>query len=127
MDKLKIEHLAPYLPHGLRVAYVSPYKKGEFKERVLCAGSMDFCLHSQDKPILRPLSDLTKEIEVDGEKFIPLYRLQNIDRGFVLSDFDVYGYENLKYSVMEKLFEWHFDALGLIPAGLAMDENTFNK
>jgi hypothetical protein len=24
------------------------------------------------KPILRPLSDLTKEIEVNGEKFIPI-------------------------------------------------------
>lgn len=32
------------------------------------------------KPILRPISDLTKEIEVNGEKFVPiiaLYRLSN--------------------------------------------------
>jgi len=31
------------------------------------------------KPILRPLSDLTKEIEVNGEKFVPIERLLDIE------------------------------------------------
>lgn len=31
------------------------------------------------KPILRPLSDLTKEIEVDGEKFVPIIKLLDIE------------------------------------------------
>jgi hypothetical protein len=30
------------------------------------------------KPILRPLSDISKEIEVDGEKFIPIFELAKI-------------------------------------------------
>jgi predicted nucleic acid-binding protein len=30
---------------------------------------------NKNKPILRPLSDLTKEIEVNGEKFVPLEKL----------------------------------------------------
>ena len=28
---------------------------------------------------------------------------------------------NMPYAVLEKLFEWHFDAFGLIPEGLAID------
>ena len=31
------------------------------------------------KPILRPLSDLTKEIEIDGEKFVPAIKLAEIN------------------------------------------------
>jgi len=30
-------------------------------------------------PILRPLSDLTKEIEVDGEKFVPIARVIDLE------------------------------------------------
>jgi hypothetical protein len=34
------------------------------------------------KPILRPLSDLTKEIEVDGNKFIPIIELACLNGAF---------------------------------------------
>lgn len=41
--------------------------------------------HKGIKPILRPLSDLIKEIEVDGEKFVPLYKLDSKCEDFYFS------------------------------------------
>ncbi len=32
-----------------------------------------------------------------------------------------------RYKVVKKLFEWHFDIFGLIPAGLAIDINTLKR
>ena len=75
-------------------------------------------------PILHPLSDLTKEIEVNGEKFVPLYVLQRLDKSFIADFVEVFGVEECKFSVVEKLHEWHFDIHGLIAAGLAIEINT---
>lgn len=84
------------------------------------------------KPILRPLSLLIKEIEINGEKFVPSSRLY---RDFDLSP-NYYGRLGMLfngngiddpihgYLVVNKLFEWHFDVFGLIEKGLAIDINT---
>jgi hypothetical protein len=52
---------------------------------------------SEVKPLLRPLSDLTKEIEVNGEKFVPIVKLgvlyfpkSEIENGGVLIEELVY-------------------------------------
>ena len=84
-------------------------------------------------PILRPLSDLTKEIEVNGEKFVPykklgwiLYR-NECGIGSELSFGDAHsGTVNvLDYlDDLEKIYEWHFDIYGLIEQNLAIDINT---
>jgi hypothetical protein len=81
---LTLEHLAPYLPYGIRAIV-------DETERNLTAVSLDspFVFVSawqgsrekemvsiEDiKPILRPLSDLTKEIEHNGESFVPIVEL----------------------------------------------------
>lgn len=93
------------------------------------------------KPILRPLSDLTKEIEVNGEKFVPLEKLFGtsvIMAGFLpcINTFN----DNFELSVSkgtktlyatlpqyEKLFEWHFDNYGLIEKGLAISIHDLSK
>lgn len=86
--KLELKHLAGYLPYGLKIQLL---KREVFTKRI-CAGSTDKGIlrigddghhrweESFDniKPILRPLSDLTKEIEVNGEKFIPMIELAGI-------------------------------------------------
>lgn len=85
---------------------------------------------SEVKPILRPLSDLTKEIEVNGEKFAPFkwFNFINSDIDFetqilaLSSDFR--WLESTNYGIIEKLLEWHFDVFGLIEKGLAIDINT---
>lgn len=76
------------------------------------------------KLILRPLSDLTKEIELNGEKFIPfnridlsMYELKQLYSNLILPT-------KLEFWQVEKLFEWHFDIYGLIENGLAIDINT---
>jgi hypothetical protein len=151
--KLKLEHLAPYLPHDLI---------GKFRRRneTLKSCTKVFInreiLYGDFKPILRPLSDLTEDIEIDGEKFIPLIFLANIngcfdddiDRLYInifsnvkFTNYDVlyntggdeddyimgistHNIEISQYNVMQQLFKWHFDVFGLIEKGLAIDINT---
>jgi hypothetical protein len=96
---LELKHLAPYLPYGLKVEYLFTTINGDVEERkALLIGInirkeyFDIQLERIDKngkllintfnengknikPILRPLSDLTKEIEVNGEKFVPIVKL----------------------------------------------------
>lgn len=76
------------------------------------------------KPILRPLSDLTKEIEVDGEKFVPFDELKSYS--FELNKDRKWSkvvLEDMPYSEVLKLYSWHFDIHNLINRGLAIDIN----
>lgn len=82
------------------------------------------------KPILRPLSDLTKEIEANGEKFVPIVYFEkfNTQIDFVkeikVLQNDIRWLSTTSYLVVEKLLEWHFDIYGLIENNLAIDINT---
>jgi hypothetical protein len=86
--KLELKHLSAYLPYGLKVGTDSgkvallkneglrffiniPYKGGMVNQSY----EPKLLQNSDWKPILRPLSDLTKEIEHDGEKFVPIVEL----------------------------------------------------
>lgn len=89
-EKLKLEHLAPYLPYDL--TYFSPkhvatsmidVNKDESIEK-MGPVSMISIINDSDmppghqrgvKPVLRPLSDLVNEIEFNGEKIIPLVKM----------------------------------------------------
>lgn len=76
------------------------------------------------KLVLRPLSDLTKEIGHNGEKFVPIKELSKIDGEFYLEyDENIYlrDLSNLNLfevtrglTLINKLFEWHFDVFKLI-------------
>jgi len=77
--KLTIEHLAPYLPYGLKVIveyYGIETMIGLNKGCIIT--DVDDCDFIGIKPILRNLSDLTKKIEVNGEKFVPINHLLDI-------------------------------------------------
>lgn len=81
------------------------------------------------KPILRPLSYLTKEIEVNGEKFVPHIKLGGRPN---LKDYDIEYLSNhindMSFGLIKQLIEWHFDVFGLIEKGLAIDFNeTFTQ
>lgn len=85
METLEIKHLAAYLPYKINLQYI-------IRDRVVKTGIMKTIIHNEAdthptkisidwddaehiwmfKPILRPLSDLTKEIEVDGKRFVPI-------------------------------------------------------
>lgn len=87
MEKIELKHLAPYLPYGIEVVSNERYENetamltsinyGLDQDIVLIQSDTEEFDFFEDKlikikPILRPLSDLTKEIEHDGKKFIPL-------------------------------------------------------
>ncbi len=78
------------------------------------------------KPILHPLSDLTKEIDHNGEKFVPVVEIMKIKDGGEWISVQYQPIKNNPYWVIEKLYEWHFDIHGLIGEGLAIDINTLN-
>lgn len=135
MEKLELKYLAAYLPYGLRVTKDDWNKTfvvtvaDEVTTDTL-ATTLKYVLRTQAKPILRPLSDLTKEIEVNGEKFVPM------DKLYAMSDYsefmesiqeDVYEMNTpfrWPYEIVQKLFEWHFDVFDLLSNKLAIDINT---
>ena len=86
MDKLTLEHLAPYLPYGLKVLDMRDnetkllnrsYNKEENAYKLTTANLAFTLIKDFRFPLLRPL-DLTKEIEQNGRRFIPIIELAKI-------------------------------------------------
>jgi hypothetical protein len=73
--KLELKHLSGYLPYGLKVRYIE-----RNETHILDFSNLNSICSYQIhlKPILRPLSDLIKEIEVNGEKFVPINEIAKI-------------------------------------------------
>lgn len=81
--ELTLEHLAPYLPYGLEFintqkltthSITGMSKEGNWDDVIFQSGNTKY-YGWMYKPILRPLSDLTKEIEHNGEKIYPIIEL----------------------------------------------------
>ena len=158
--KLTIEHLAPYLPYGLSGLAKMPPHYTDFKIKcdlfwltqkrisIQCFDTIgnkwdgiDSVNYEQFKPILRPLSDLTKEIEHNGERFVPVEEIkQFFPAGWYLGfeiEIDSLGVAGLRTPeswlpignwprLFKMLYRWHFDVEGLIEKGLAIDINTIH-
>lgn len=79
------------------------------------------------KPILRPLSDLTKE---QGQELKDLVKGSSMIKNHLVNSLirvDLplnYVISKTPYCIIEKLLEWGFDIFGLIKNGLAVDVNT---
>ena len=133
--KLTIEHLAAYLPYGVKVV---PIYGGY---AMLDAENIGRILGSDKrlKLILRPLSDLTREITHNGEKFVPLERIKCSDlqshhdwittgRNYWINKFGRNKWLNrTPFGIIVNIHSWHFDTFGLIDAGLAIDINTLKN
>ena len=78
-------------------------------------------------PICRPLSDLTKEIEHKGEKFIPIKKIAiyNPNNMEYLIECVVTGL--VEYIVLRQLIEWHFDLFDGIKNNEAINVNTLEE
>lgn len=147
--QLELKHLAAYLPYGLKLISESEHESSE--PNIYDLNSIDVGVKmvnfgwgaakelTEIKPILRPLSDLTKEIEVNGKKIITAHELVKISDGWISDDENfsqwIYNYFNdiSKYPkyihdlLTECLLKNHFDIFNLIPNGLAIDINTLNN
>jgi len=146
--KLGIKHLAPYLPYELKVNLTRRLFErenvdlmgsmiaynGTTKEHWIMESNVTYGLFDV-KPILRPLSYLTKEIEHNGEKFVPIewfeekyYTLDLHKQCLRLLEEDGENWINQSdYMLVQHLIEWHFDIFGLIENKLAIDINTITK
>lgn len=143
MKNLTLEQLKSYLGTGLKCYALGMYTSNtEFTDNpiplefeIVGANPTYVELHEEGRtineemgyqdifPIMHSLSNLTKEIEHNGEKFVPLYELIILDKAFTTSYIEMFGIEECKYFIIEKLYEWHFDIYGLIEKGLAIDKN----
>lgn len=144
MQKLELKHLAAYLPYQLKCVYKGDknvsilglsYNEGE--KLLIKIGIHEWTNFFNIKPILRPLSDLTKEIEVNGEKFVPADILfpvcefkSEYERIVAIKELELQNaitHSCTYFSIVQKLFEWHFDVFGLIEKGLAININTLDN
>ena len=97
-------------------------------------------IHSTEsfKLLLRPLSSLTKQIEHNGEMFVPIeyfeigddsddeidYGKGNVKMIGLLKDMARHNFiqtSYMPYGVIKKLLEWHYDIFGGIEAGWALN------
>ncbi len=132
--KIELKHLATYLPYSLKVQHESGLtmlmtcerKKGDFL-------SIESVIQRYGKPILRPLSDLEKEVTHNGEKFVPIdwfeenYFTLDLHEQCQRLVSDNRWVNGCDYMLIDQLIEWHFDVFGLIENGLAIDINTLKS
>lgn len=138
MEKLELKHIAPYLPYKLKCEIITTTNNvliermtgfdcrffeyvifGDVEIGTNGVGLFGNCkiLLTSVKPILRPLSDLTKL----GTPIIQPYTdcITIINQLHILNN-DV---SILPYQLFEILIKHHFDVFGLIDKGLAIDIN----
>ena len=142
MKKLELKHFAPYLQYKPSVLIDREYTREIIGFVGLCEGLVQIERKSQDfgdyidvkrcKLILRPLSDLTNEIDVNGEKFVPYDNLKSeyttiIAFSDAINKVKESRINEVRYGFIQKLLEWHFDVFWLIEQGLAVDYNSLQK
>ncbi len=141
--ELTIEHMLPYAAHNLKMRFMHPkeefQKDGILSSIHLGSGSyediklyIDFSEGEHIwmyKPHLHPLSDLTKEIEHNGERFVPIeewtekYYTLDFDKQMKNIISDSRWINHVDYLLIQILHEHHFDTFDLIEHGLALDKN----
>lgn len=97
--------IIPYLPYNLKLQ-VNGHRRTLSGVKISKEGSLvvnyDFMvwevMNKSIKPVLRPLSDLVKEIDIRGKKFIPLVELKK--SGTDLNELRFKEYENC-FSVID--------------------------
>ena len=94
--KLKLEHLAPYLPHNIEFLDNGKPETiiGWKGDRIYiddCHKSGYCSIDEVYTLLLRPLSDLTKEVEIYGKRFIPLLELAALAGTCSASDWHIKG------------------------------------
>lgn len=145
MRKLELKHIVPYLSYGLKLYHSAFMFRSNWHENELgvMVGITDIIKNEtfdiimrrekdnyklQDsrghfKPVLRPLSDLPKEFEHNGEKVnifdkIEIYKGSGVD--YLIEQIRLGFVEVIVYNM---LLEYHFDVFSLIDQGLAVSYN----
>lgn len=110
MEQITLKELAAYLPYGLNAQW-NDTRNPHFKPidgrivEVRMRNAVHFvsiendkeindCAIFECKPYLRPLSQLTEEIEIEGEKFVPIVELAKISLKELNLNFNNITYDN---------------------------------
>ena len=136
--KIELKHLAPYLPHKLKA--VDYFEGMKLEREIVPSNIMAFVEgDTKAKPILRPLSEITKdsdfirlineELYFDDWEFVvdswtTLIQLSNNSLLLVIQNEVAPECCLLFYDYM---IEKHFDVFGLIENGLAIDINKLRN
>ena len=133
----KQEFMAMSLPYNL---YCS-VSNGKVNYNCVRQNNVDYALEFHDNlivscPILYPLSDLTKEIQHQGKKIVPLSEIieddrcngdvQHLSRMILNMDMKELCL-NYPFWVVQKLVEWHFDIALLIEKREAININMLHQ
>lgn len=114
---LTIKHLAGYLPYGLKMLQIT---KGTFENSLNVEKVYNVTLNNIEdmlqkryrqiscKPILRPLSDLTKEIEHNGEKFVPIIELLKLEHPNYFDEYKGSRYSDIDFEQNENFAKCYF-------------------
>lgn len=132
--ELKLEHLAPYLPYGLKVKLnlkvnniFTVIEMAVFVDGwgIRKKGSGGYFTNQNwyIKPILRPLSDLTKKDLKYLENSDPI---ELIGKGCIDVDSATRMMAKENLNNIQYLCKRHFDIHGLIDDGLAINVNTLS-
>ena len=141
--ELELKHLAAYLPYRLKCnvmgEHIDDYAEpkvpktfeivGLTKDYVeyLEEGSVETeqCIFFDCFPLLRPMSDLTKEVLIDGEKIIPIEGMflpcgERKVLEFWAEENKCWRGSMVSYLPYQNLFDMHFDIFNLIEEKLAI-------
>lgn len=159
--ELEVKYLAPYLPYKIKgrsrtTGTIFTITGFNDRNSITTYGDLGISDFKGTQLLLRQLSCLSEEIEVNGQKFIPIVELlkfkysnwykEKEDTRYAKIDFDntsawfsVQANFDIKviffkddifsypdYWIIQKLAEWHIDFQCLIGKGLAVDINTLS-
>ena len=143
--KLNLEILAAYLPYetravvddetGIIVAMLKNHVVVNYDTNPNDHRRIASCFEGDNvKLVLRPLSQLSEEIEVNGKRFIPINMLMQFwemppvgtqeysyKEQYFYKMLEYVDLNCIRYGQYQMLLSWHFDIFGLIKNGLAVD------
>lgn len=139
--KLELKHIVPYLPYGLKVKTTNEVSKDKIHTPKFIDTELELiylkeipfkinqslkeCHLPYIKPILRPLSSMTKEEFAELRSKLDdgvLLKLTPNGDIYIKCNDEIYLYEvNI---LNDFLFSNHFDVFGLIDSGLAINRNN---
>jgi hypothetical protein len=130
--ELELKHLAPYFPYNLKFIDKVANRQFDALSWIINGASqphnsgfknnLDQLLRDQElRVLLHSLSDLTKEIEVNGSLIYPcrFFGLEPNEKHQIFLTTKIVE-KWMSYKEMEVLFKHHFDVFGLIDEGLAL-------
>ena len=135
--KLRLKHLAPYLPYGLEIMNYNGEAKPIVKKLESLRTFTGALAHPKSKPILRPLIDLTKDknfIDFCDEEIICgswrfkydeiLINIETTEKNVFLLVNSGEVADECPLLFYNWLLQNHYDIFGLIEKGLAIDINS---